>query len=538
MKKAEMVKISREILDGFLSNNTKQFNKKHYFMFVVSKFMALKELMIKKNSESNTIVFDDITFQDKIGYLIALTWLVKNNGSYTIDKNLKVELESGDKDSPLIECVWVFNKIRDSIAHGRFDFDLESDCIIINNDQISNPQNGYRLVCKLPIRVLDQYTFAVTNDIISKDLKKDKVIKLYGSYIKRDMLSNLYKFHTKSYDGTFPKEIYSGIVAQLLDIRENIIKNKSSEETCELIDSIINKCENINLNSSTNSKDTQELIDTLQLLKSAVEVESTKDNMGVINTINELRQILENSNKGSRRTSTIDKTTDEMAVLLNYMIMLFQNTEGMSTPFLKTKFTSKDNELISIDFRVKNNGYEEQRRKTKDLIKNYIKKTSKFLDIIYEMEETGKPTSEFAATIRNAYIQFYENAISMLQQRNEFITTGLRNSSEHVRIESTDGHIHLWDVADNTKDSKSLISFDMKCSMNDLSEFLRYNYETEEDRIFTDEDFMYEICSYIDDPELENNFKSIMRRYQIFIQKSLLKSLKSLDEQDLEGPKL
>ena len=161
MTKHEMISISRELLDGILiDGEDKKFNKKHYFMFCISKFLALKELVIKKDTKTNTLYFDDIKYRAKIPYILALRDFINDHGAY-IKNPINIRLRSGNRDYELLEAIWLFNKLRDSIAHGKFSFDLENDQININNNEMSNPTNKFALVCKLPIAEFDFLTFAM-----------------------------------------------------------------------------------------------------------------------------------------------------------------------------------------------------------------------------------------------------------------------------------------------------------------------------------------------------------------------------------------
>ena len=56
----EINQIARELVESYLYKSNKKLNYKHFCMFSVSKFLLLKEVLVKKDSENNILYFDNI----------------------------------------------------------------------------------------------------------------------------------------------------------------------------------------------------------------------------------------------------------------------------------------------------------------------------------------------------------------------------------------------------------------------------------------------------------------------------------------------
>ena len=57
MEKKIVIQKAREFAQRSLTGNIKNVNKEDYYMFLVSKFLLLKEMIIKKDSENNILYF-------------------------------------------------------------------------------------------------------------------------------------------------------------------------------------------------------------------------------------------------------------------------------------------------------------------------------------------------------------------------------------------------------------------------------------------------------------------------------------------------
>lgn len=55
-----LIKLSRELVENLLSENKQKLGKEHFFMFSISKFILLKERILKKDSVNNVLYFNNI----------------------------------------------------------------------------------------------------------------------------------------------------------------------------------------------------------------------------------------------------------------------------------------------------------------------------------------------------------------------------------------------------------------------------------------------------------------------------------------------
>ena len=171
MNKDKMLKISRDLINSFIEKNDVTLGIEHYFMFSITKFLLTKEQIIKKNNSNKKIEFD-VTSEYLSTILtqyheISKTLYYRVDGVRTFDEvddsvsltNLNEEMSNVPKLIRLIkESVWCIDKIRDSLAHGKYDFNIQEHKIIINNEYDTFDQNGkiihHTFKCEIPPEIL------------------------------------------------------------------------------------------------------------------------------------------------------------------------------------------------------------------------------------------------------------------------------------------------------------------------------------------------------------------------------------------------
>ena len=171
MNKDKMLKISRDLINSFIEKNDVTLGIEHYFMFSITKFLLTKEQIIKKNNSNKKIEFD-VTSEYLSTILtqyheISKSLYYRVDGVRTFDEvddsvsliNLNEEMSNDPKLIRLIkESVWCIDKIRDSLAHGKYDFNIQEHKIIINNEYDTFDQNGkiihHTFKCEIPPEIL------------------------------------------------------------------------------------------------------------------------------------------------------------------------------------------------------------------------------------------------------------------------------------------------------------------------------------------------------------------------------------------------
>lgn len=167
-----LVKLSRELVENLLSGNKQKLGKEHFFMFSISKFILLKERILKKDSRNNILYFNNIKNAKYIPAILSFAEEIKKNATYQINCTT-IKLKKENKNfQKLSEALWFFNKVRDSLAHGQYTIDLENDILLINNDHSNEANNAYKLVCSIPIQLLNSISFYI-EEINEKTNEKD-----------------------------------------------------------------------------------------------------------------------------------------------------------------------------------------------------------------------------------------------------------------------------------------------------------------------------------------------------------------------------
>jgi len=116
---------ARRFVERVLSKDKNIINKEHYYMFLVSKFLLLKEFIIKKDSKNNILYFD---YKKNKRYVPTIKYIVdyvKEHGEI-LQNSTNVVIKNNSSKEDLNSYIWIFNKIRDSFAHGMYSFDLDN----------------------------------------------------------------------------------------------------------------------------------------------------------------------------------------------------------------------------------------------------------------------------------------------------------------------------------------------------------------------------------------------------------------------------
>lgn len=166
-----MLKLSRELIDAFLNRSDITLGEEHYFMFTITKFLLTKEQTIKKDTNGKTLEFD-VTNKYLTTILTQYHELKKRmyytvDGVHTLDEvedsvrltNRNDEIKSDKKFERMIkEAVWTIDKLRDSFAHGKYDFDIKNHMVIIDNDYDTFDEQGHivhhTFKCEVPPELL------------------------------------------------------------------------------------------------------------------------------------------------------------------------------------------------------------------------------------------------------------------------------------------------------------------------------------------------------------------------------------------------
>ena len=177
-----LIKLSGNLVNHLLSGKREKLDKEYFYMFSLSKFILLKESILKKgksivsDTEVTTFYFDNDKNQKYIPVILELFDYIKKNGNYKIKSGERISLtKSSPEQNKLANALWVFNKLRDSIAHGKYVFDFKNECIVIDN---YDPNNAYGLKCSIPLSLLNKVSFFIEEVKTTVD-QKEMIIKYY-----------------------------------------------------------------------------------------------------------------------------------------------------------------------------------------------------------------------------------------------------------------------------------------------------------------------------------------------------------------------
>ena len=74
-----LIRLSRELVENLLNRNKQKLGKEYFFMFSISKFILLKERILKKDSANNILYFNNVKDAKYIPDFNKCVSYIKNN---------------------------------------------------------------------------------------------------------------------------------------------------------------------------------------------------------------------------------------------------------------------------------------------------------------------------------------------------------------------------------------------------------------------------------------------------------------------------
>lgn len=542
MNKEDSIKKAREFAKRSLTGKMGNVNQEDYYMFLISKFLLLKEMIIKKNSKEDILYFDYNRNKD---YLPAIKYIVdyiKLNGK--VEKNeTKVDIKPEEYNSSSLQFyIWTINKLRDSLAHGMYEFDLENERLIIKNDH-SKDRNAYVLNCKLPIEILEFFTYIAkktnfkydeqeieefkkyskemrNNFGYSYDYDDDKIENNITSY-NNDNILNI-KYYNDNLNDIKSKKMY--------EFDSEIIDNNSYKylnQKKEILKSLLLILKNSDLLSETEKELLYTYLINLGLFdkdfkrlrrNKKTNKEYAKKLTTVISEISSILGIKSNSNEGIT-----------FAAIYNYMQLTFSLNNF--------KFKSKEEKELLGYLKISklNPIYVKTNNKKLNLNidSEYSKKlksiqsiTEKFITQIKEkiMQYKNNPNSLFRQSINYLFKKYYEDIISSFADKNSFVLTSIRNSIEHANIHDVNGVIMLNDQGNQI--DYNTVNFVCYGNPNDFYEITNSLETRSSKEKFTFDDFIEELKPIIDSTSL-NDLLLIIKELKTINEEALVNILKN-----------
>ncbi len=516
----EINQIARELVESYLYKSNKKLNYKHFCMFSVSKFLLLKEVLVKKDSENNILYFDNIKNKKYESAIIEFAKEIKKTAEYK-KNNIQIKLTNeSERNEELIEALWIFNKVRDSFAHKKYSIDFENGKVVIDN--VSTEENNeYKLKCSIPINLLNTITYFVEETNIYDISEKD-----YENYLKN--IYNYYNIDEKRIEKSYIKKF---IINKNIGYSKQLIKRTTNKY-------ISIPKENINdeINSYFNLYDNQKLYTIAKMLLN-YRPKNEKEKALINNTLKEIKILMSQKiiskvhqiteikvAKLMKEISTmlnIDENLELVASLYNYMTLTFSDKKEIDYEHLNLNSLT-----IQFDPLYKGNGIVNQYNNFQNCIK---KACNDFINDMESKVDTYKnhPNEYFRHSIMYHFTTFYNTILNYQGKRNEIIITSIRNSIEHGNLYAISGNILLYDQG-NHNDLKTIKSLSVSSpeTLYNITKTIDQNNAKE---TYTLNTFFNTLKPLIDKQTL-NKVQNIMNEFSIIIFGKELNQIYSMEQ--------
>ena len=529
---SNILKVAKELTHSLLSGINKKLNKECFYMFTVSKFILMKEKILKKDSGTNTIYFDNVKNQKYIPIILKLREQIKELNCEYLINNVNIVYKKNNNIPELSEALWFLNKIRDSLAHGAYEFDLDNETLNINNNH-ENENNPYKLICNIPINLLNSLSFYVEEIEKNPNYKYDK--RDYINYI--DNINTIFDFDKyKYYDYYYDIDKYKYYDNPIIDNKSKyynnppIIKNNIYYNNLEIDDSIdyysFNKKKKIEEKSNNNLEFTDDEIEKIiyknslkKIKKLVLELSKLQPNNerqkeDIIKLYSRIRKLLEKEKDNQQQddfrietTEIIKEMSDILGIkksvpnkegvvsLYNYMSLTFAQNQKSNYPYLKLGKINFEFDPLNTNEQYnygRKNDYENSIKKLRNLCEKFIS------DMEIKINNyTNHPSDKLRYDLMNSFSEFYNNVIATFGYKNECIITPIRNSIEHGNYLPLYDGIMLYDQKDHMNNKN--ISFACFNSPQDLLQLSDDINNPELKNNFTMNDFIEELQKCVDD---------------------------------------
>ena len=546
-----LIKLSRELVENLLNGNKQKLGKEYFFMFSISKFVLLKERILKKDSTNNILYFNNVKNAKYIPAILSFADEIKKNGNYQIN-NTSIRLEKTDRDSQkLAEALWLFNKVRDSLAHGQYTIDLENDRILINNDHSNDRNNAYKLVCSIPIKLLNSISFYIEE--INKKTDEKELSRAYREYLEKiatnydidtkklfdnNYIININKYYNDTYN------INNEFINKSKNFEKKTKQNEDYTPTDEIEDNKIKKL----LNNST-------IEELYRLVKLLLEYKPTseKQNEQINQIIRKFKSLVDQrikleeqkifDAKSSELMSEISdilgikvgtKNADATIALYMYMNLVFSQSSEIDYSHIclrnliidvnPYKYDDKDLDNLNLSDNEKqkiNNTINFEKNYMN--IKNYINKLC--AEFSEKMDSRivayyNNPSENFRHSLMDIYAEFYTSVMNSIGNRNQLIITSIRNSVEHGNYYvNKNGSLILYDQTDHS-DNKSIkiLCGALPQQLFDITKTIELG--DSKDKYIMD-DFFKELETIIDKTTLNNIMNTMNNFSKIIFEKDI-----------------
>ena len=457
IKSKELKEKTRELVEILLSGNTQKLTKVHFFSFSIAKFVLIKEKILIKTGQRK-FYFGKKQKAKYMPMIMKFKEEIIKNASYVVNN---IEIESEEKLTPEEkEALWFFNKVRDSLVHNKYNIDLDSNTI-----NIDNVNDTYSLKCSIPIELFNSITFYIEKSINSNDDFSDynkDYLNSYDNYMNemaslynfdKEELANNYNLFNfdKVYDN---KKIYNDDKIHNNKIDDNIYDDKNIYNILyvkhgkEILEELQNNELNILFNKLLNSPkvSNEKLSDVVGLLKDIQQ--KSKNSLKTEIEIDEIDKMTSELIKEISRILGV-RNNDAAIGLYNYMCITLSEIEDRQDDYAYMGLNPNPRFMQFLNGRDIN--YNSKISKIKKVCCSFNEKVEPLIKSYKE-----HPNNAFKRSLATTFTKFYSEIISLLRQKNEIIVSSFRNSVEHGNYSLIENNsVFLYDMT-NPNDLQSI----------------------------------------------------------------------------------
>lgn len=474
MSREELLKISRELTESFLNNKNGPLRVEHYFMLSTAKFIMSKERLIKTNSKTRTLYFNDTNENN----FIVDSFYEKIKDSYTFTMNGSVVPEE-IFDSVILEHnsnlsikkkIFIIGKIRDSLAHGKYDFDTKNNrIVIINKYRVGN--NEFSFECSIKPETLDRFSENSNNETFNTTLdnldnEKEYIYKLdsqMDEYLKRiyselEILSSKFEA-VKEYCNEDEMTVYNNLYRTALTTLNELATKAKTIDTKR----VRVKTKTLSNKASTHEEDSllDKIVDSLLTIAAFID---KKIERSVVNT----------------------------ALVYNHLCLLLSENQNIEFRYLR-------NPSLQVFFKKKDeNGKENDVTGALGILKREIK----IFNRKYQKISNYPETSSKLEAMKKAYLDLYNGIMIAFEIRNKSIYSRIRNGVMHSSIEMSKDRVVIKDSAEHNMDDPT---FCCKASNEELLEYTRSIEEDNNKESYILGTFMSELYITLSSYDIDSN---------------------------------
>lgn len=482
---------AREFASKCISGKTNAYSLDDYYTLQISKFLLLKESIIKKNPQTSIIHFDYLKHKD---YLESIRKIVK---LFDTDKlvlnNITVSIEPKEYETDeLKRTILIFHKIRDALAHGAYEIDIDSqEIVIFNNSDVNG--NSYHIEGRIHVSLLEEFTYiGLSPEIIKIIINEEQ--KLFNVNINKDIFMKNNKLALQK-EGQIYDDIYKNVNFYKEDYDNLDINYKKALKVVKALLQFINN--SVSINDKTKKK-------AQELASKVLNNTDYKDALdGIDKDLAKLKKIRELIDELCHilKTSKNEIGTKNVAIY-NYIQMYLSNCLEL-TDEQKRKIGFLRLKDLKCDF-IRNNDIDNQIKGAIRLIlRQYRKRLRQYLN-----NPDRNSFYNLLVDFRDATIN---TVLPLLQSRNVWIITNIRNAVDHGNITFDGDNVKLTDTNDLSTDK-----FTCNCTSDQLFRVINDLDTAKEEDLEYDE--LSILCSELEpilssEPSLYKDFYETVRFY-------------------------